>query len=411
MIAPSARRRLRAAWLAGALLVVPAAANAAATTFVDLEAGAGFSTNPFLQFNSKSAAFGRISASGQHSWSTERSTTTLRGYVEDTTYLRDYGSKQLFDVGAHHLFKASPTLTLSGDVDFTGDFAGQLSNRLYYVPNQPVVPVPGDPLPPTISNPDLFGLNTRQYRLSGRLGAAIQAGARGSLSLSAGAQRTWFTGGLSDLNYSSFDASIGYSQQISERTNVGGSLSYQHQQYVHGHSDVINPALTAHTQLAEDMTADASIGALIIRQDSFGVSDTSVSPSFSGSLCKLSTNTSFCASVARTAQSALNSRIANGSGRASVNTTGSLTYFRKLTAKDTLQAALSATRYSSSGFNNGGRLSTTYVSGVVGYDRKIGDRLATGVSGGVRKLFQVGPDPDLDLNASVYLRYRLGDLL
>ena len=94
-----------------------------------------------------------------------------------------------------------------------------------------------------------------------------------------------------------------------------------------------------------------------------------------------------------------------------MNTTGSLTYFRKLTAKDTLQASLSATRYSSSGFNNGSRLSTTYVSGVVGYDRKIGDRLATGVSGGVRKLFQVGPDHDLDLNASVYLRYRLGDLL
>ncbi len=411
MIVSPGRRRLRAAWLAGALLTVPAAANAAATTFVDLEAGLGFSSNPFLQLNSQSTSFGRISASGQHSWTTERSSTTLRGYVENTTYLKDYGSKQLFDVGAHHLFKASPKVTLSGDVDFSGDFAGQLSNRLYYVPSGPVVPVPGDPLPPTISNPDLFGLNSRQYRLSGRLGAGIQMGSRGTLSLSAGAQRTWFSGNRDDLNYNTYDATAGYSQQISERTDVGASVTFQYQDYLHAHSDIINPVLTAHTQLAEDMTADAAIGVLAIHQDSFGVSDNSVSPSFSGSLCKLSTNTSFCAHVARDAQSTLNSRISNGSGHAAITTTGSLDYFRRLSAKDTIQASLSATRYSSSAFNSHSPVSTTYVSGVVGYDRKIGNRLAAGVEGGVRKLFQVGPDPDLDFNASLYLRYRLGDLL
>ena len=49
--------------------------------------------------------------------------------------------------------------------------------------------------------------------------------------------------------------------------------------------------------------------------------------------------------------------------------------------------------------------------GVVGYDRKLCQRWAAGVNGGVRKLFQDGPDPKLDLNASIYVRYRLGDLL
>ena len=32
------------------------------------------------------------------------------------------------------------------------------------------------------------------------------------------------------------------------------------------------------------------------------------------------------------------------------------------------------------------------------------------LSGGVRKLFQAGPDPKTDFNANAYLRYRFGDI-
>ena len=60
---------------------------------------------------------------------------------------------------------------------------------------------------------------------------------------------------------------------------------------------------------------------------------------------------------------------------------------------------------------DGDKLRSSYLSGVVGYDRHIGHRFFAGVEGGVRQLFQTGPDPKLDLNASVYVRYRLGDLL
>lgn len=93
--------------LAGAFVLTGAAAGAAppetSTTgeasethianYVDLQVGAGFSTNPRLGFTSQSSAFGRISASGVHSWSTERSSTAIHGYIENTTYLRNYGSQ------------------------------------------------------------------------------------------------------------------------------------------------------------------------------------------------------------------------------------------------------------------------------------------------------------------------------
>jgi hypothetical protein len=405
-------RSIRFAATAAALLATAGAAQAATTNFIDLEAGLGYSSNPLLRVDSQSSVFGRISAYGVHSWSSERGSTSLTGYVENTTYLRNYGSKQIFDVGAHTHQSVSPTVTVFGDLDFAGDFAGQLSNRLFTVPTQPVPPEPGNPLPPVSTNPDVFGFSGRNYRVNGQVGASIRSGARGTISLTAGAQRSWFTGNNEDANYNTYFGSAGYSRQVSERTSAGATLYLQRQDYSHGDwANIINPVLTLRTQLSENINADAAVGIMAIEQRSDGQTDHSVTPSFSGSLCSTGTLSRLCARVARDATSSLNSRIGNAVGRTTVSTTASVDYFRTLSATETLQASLSAARYGSASSFNGDRLRTTYFSGVVGYDRKIGHRLAAGVQGGARKLFQVGPDPDLDLNANVYVRYRLGDLL
>lgn len=407
------RRRFALGAIAGACLINGQAGLAKTTDYIDLEAGLGISSNPLLRLDSQSSAFGRISAYGVHSWESERGTTTLTGYLENTTYLKDYGSKQIFDLGAHTSQKVSPTVTVFGDLGFTGDFAGQLSNRLISVPSGPVVPEPGNPLPPTTTNPDFFGFAGREYRVNGSLGASIRSGTRGTISLSAGAQRSWFTGGSnSDADYNSYFASAGYSQQISERTSAGASVNVQRQDFRHGDwANIVNPVFTVNTQLSETITAQGAVGILAIQQHSDGRSDHSVTPSFSGSLCSNGQVSRWCAHVSRDAQSALSARVANGSGEAAVTTTASVDYYRRLTANDTLQASLSGTRYSTPGSLNGNNFSTTYVSAVVGYDRKVGRRIYAGVQGGVRKLFQDGPDPKMDFNASVYLRYRLGDLL
>ena len=221
--------------LAGALLVSGGAAQAKTTTYVDLEAGIGFSTNPLLRLDSPSSAFGRVSAYGLHSWGSER------GDDDADRLCREYqlSARLRFeaDISARRPSSqsVSPTVTVFGDLGFDGDFAGQLSNRLFAVPSQPVVVEPGTPAPPVVNplppvnfNPDVFGFSGRQYRLNGFVGASIRSGTRATISLSAGAQRTWFTGGNSDADYNSYFASAGYSRQISERTSGGVSLSVQH---------------------------------------------------------------------------------------------------------------------------------------------------------------------------------------
>ena len=107
----------------------------------------------------------------------------------------------------------------------------------------------------------------------------------------------------------------------------------------------------------------------------------------------------------------MSARVVNGSGQAAITTTASVDYYRRLSLKETIQASLPGRPLCQSFRFNGNNLSTTYLSAVVGYDRKVGNRIYAGVSGGARKLFQSGPDPKLDFNANVYVRYRLGDLL
>jgi hypothetical protein len=86
-------------------------------------------------------------------------------------------------------------------------------------------------------------------------------------------------------------------------------------------------------------------------------------------------------------------------------------YYHRLPGRATIQASLTGVHYDTPSAINGDKFRTTYLSGVVGYDRPVGNRLYAGVQGGARKLFQSGPDPKMDFNASVYVRYRIGDLL
>ncbi len=420
-------RSFAARMLAGAFLLTGAAAGAAppetSTTgeasethianYVDLQVGAGFSSNPRLGFTSRSSAFGRISASGVHSWSTERSSTSIHGYIENTTYLRNYGSQQIFDVGANTSYLASPTVSLYGGINFSGDINGQLSNRLLTTPTGPPIVIdPNNPLPPPTVIPDVLGFNGHNYRLNAQGGATIRTSELSTVSLTAGAQHSWFTGD-SDANYTGYFGSVGYSRSVSERTSLGATVFLQHQDYSHGGwANVVNPVLTAHTQLSETWSADGTAGVLYIEQKNSGVRDHSVSPSFSASVCNAGTLSRFCARITRDASSALDTRVANLGTRATIHTTIGANYYRQLSADDSISGQFTATRYSSTGSSTppSTRLTTTYFSAVAGYDRRVGHRLGAGVQGGVRKLFQVGPDPKTDVNANIYLRYRLGDI-
>ena len=117
-------------------------------------------------------------------------------------------------------------------------------------------------------------------------------------------------------------------------------------------------------------------------------------------------------SLAGRARRGCRSAAIGGIAQAAITTTASLSYSRKLECQGFHPGIRSALRATATAASIEGLEDpeSTYASAVIGYDRNIGARLFGGVQGGVRRLFQNGPDPDTDFNATVYLRYRLGDL-
>ena len=393
-------------------LAITSSAYGATTTTLDLTAGVGASSNPSLAIGGKGSAFGRLSALGMHEWKSERTTTVLSAYGENTTYLSGgYGSKQIFDLRASSTHAVNPNLTIFGNIGFQGDVDGQLSNRFTSV--TPVLnPPPSDqPAPVVIDDPTFLSFDGRQYRLSGQVGLSTRANERGTISLSAGAQRNFSSGSQSNnVNFNSYFATAAYDHQFSERTTAGFSTNVQIQDYDHGLSSfVVNPLVTVSRQFSDQLSGTAAVGVLFSRQELLdGGTDSSINPSFSFSLCRAGERDRLCGRVSRDARS---SRAGFGpqANALAISTLGSVNYFRKLDANQSFQASVSAIR-SSSQFSDGDEFHTTYLSFLAGYDRKIRERLAVGITAGARKLYQAGRDPKADINANAFVRYRLGDL-
>ena len=128
---------IRAALLTGTLACLGsmAGAQSAGSTYADIDAGLGYATNPNLVFGPNAGSgFGRISARGVHAWRTERSSSSVSGFVENSTYFRKYGNTQIFSVSGATDYRASESLRLFGNVGFSGDLGGQLQSRFAAVP-------------------------------------------------------------------------------------------------------------------------------------------------------------------------------------------------------------------------------------------------------------------------------------
>lgn len=404
-----------------ACILLSATANSATRSTVDLTVGAGASTNPGLTVGGRGSAFGRVSALATQQWLSERTTTTLTAFGENTTYLSGYGSKQIFDLRARSAHIVSPSLTIFGDVGFEGDFAGQLSNRFINAAPDPAVGNPAQPDPVIVDDPTLIGFGGRQYRLSGDAGLSLRTSARDSLSASVGAQRNIGTGRLKGANFSSYFGSLSFDHIFNERTSAGGRVSFQYQDYDQGGSaQVVNPVVTASHRFSSQVQGSASAGLLFLNRhiptgssgttiDPTGSSGTTINPSFSFNLCKTGETDRLCGRASRDARNSLGVGFGPNSGGLVVSTSGGVDYSRRLDAKQTFQLSLAAVRYSrrlASGDNRG----TTYLTFLTGYDRKIRQRIAVGVTAGARRLFQSGTDPKTDFTANGYLRYRLGDI-
>jgi hypothetical protein len=381
--------------------------NQGVSTYVDLEAGAGYSTNPLLQFGSDTgAAFGRVSAHAVHTRLSARTTTVLSAFGQNSFYTNGFGAQQSVDLNARHDARVSEHLRVFGDVDFAYDKGGQLDTRIIGVPNVPLPP--GTIQPPVLLPPgsDFLSVTGRSYRMSGHLGAQVALSARDYLTVTSGVEHSVFKGVGLDTRYTTIPVSFGYDRQISARTTVGGRLVAQYTDYDGpGNVRVITPQLTMSTALSERMSFNGAVGVSFAATDDGVRTHHTTGLAANASLCSAGERDSFCARAAVDQQAAT----VIGSSR---NVSVGLDYSRRLDANQTLRFALDANRYSApiSVITGQTFAHTSYVRGAADYTRRLSDRWFGGASLAARKIAQSGPDPKADVSGSLFIRYRLGDV-
>ena len=408
-----------AAQTATAGTAAPAAASTETTgkvvkeglsTYVDLEGGIGYSTNPILsQGRSNGAGFARISAHAVHTKVTERTTTVLSGYAQSLFYTKRLGSEQSFDVNGRHDAAVSEKLHIFFDGDVAYDRGGQLDTRIIGVPDVPLPPgsiVPAPLLPP---GSDFLTVAGRTYRANADVGAQWALSTREFMDLTTGIAHTVLKSGGTETRYTTVPASIGYQRQINERTTLGARVVGQFTHYSTGgfstlrNVQVITPELTAQLTLSPSITLSGDAGVSFSAVDDGVRTRHSTGAAGDVNLCSRTERGQFCA------RASIQQEAATSAGPARV-TSLEVDYSRQLTADDTIQFSLAAQRYSnpviiltSQSFTH-----VTYVRAAADYSRHIGHRLYGGAELAGRKLTETGPDPDADISASLFLRYRFG---
>ena len=376
------------------------------STYVDLEAGAGYGTNPNLRLGDNTGSgFGRISAHAVHTRVSARTTTVLSAFGQETFYTKHYGSALSLDLNARHTARVNEKLQIFGDADFAYDKGGQLDTRIIGVPNVP--PLPGSVQPPLLlPGADFLSVTGRTYRASAHLGGQLALSSRDYLTASSGIEHSVFKSGDFETRYTTIPISVGYDRQINSRTTIGGRVSATHTDYDGpGSVWVVTPEATISTALSERMTFSGGIGISYASIDDGLTTRHSTGIAGDASLCSLGDRDQFCA------RAAINQEAATVAGPSRSVSIG-VDYSRRLDANETVRFSVDANRYSSPRLLITGQTFShaTYVRAAADYTRRLGDRWFGGATLAARKVMQSGPDPKADISGSVFIRYRLGDL-
>lgn len=377
------------------------------TTYIDLEAGAGYSTNPSLRVgNSKSAAFGRLSARAVHTRISDRTTTVLTGFVQGQFYSNGQNSQKTVNLTASHDARVNEKLRVFGDASFGYDEGGQFDNRVFAAPN---VPLPPGVIQPPIfvgTAGDFFSITAKSYHFGAHGGGQLALSARDYLSVTSGFDHVVTKNGDFDTRYTTIPLSVAWDRQLSTRTTIGARLSASYSDY-DGPVSVrsVTPQFTIQTLLSERLSFNGAVGVSFSRTDDGITTRHSTGPSANASLCWTGERDNLCARAAIDQQSAT----AAGPARSALI---GVDYSRRLDADQTLAFSLSANRYSNPtlvtnvfAFNK-----ATYFRAAADYSRRIGNRLFAGATVSARRVAQSGPDPKSDFSGSLFVRYRLGDV-
>jgi len=378
-----------------------AAAEEVNSTSVDLTAGAGYSTNPFVGGKGGSgSAFARLAAMLSHHWSSERTSTAVTAYWEGSEYF-NYRMTNLLAISGQTAHAVNERLDLTAAGRLAADFSGELANRFLDVvpPGQPDT---GPALPGVPEDAYLYG--GRQYRANGEVGLSWRASERSRIVGSVGASRAVFSqSGLAD--HTTEDASIGYQRSLSEQTDVGLRLTATGTQFGgSGNSTfIMGPAATIHTHISQEWTLAGSVG-VTFSKVRHGVHDShSADPSLSASLCHDNVTLRLCANVGHYTHSSAVAQLITA-------TTAGLDLVKLLDNKQTIEVSAAYMRYS----NAQGQIASIrpdQYRAAASYSRLLNDRLSVGASASARGFGGAASSGsrESDLSGTVFLRYRWGN--
>jgi hypothetical protein len=375
--------------------------------YIDLEGGLGYSTNPLLQTGSDlGRGFGRISLHAVHARVSERSTTLISAYAQNVSYFGRYGSQQSFEADARHDTAINEHTRIFVDASGSFDKGGQLDTQIIGLPLVP--PLPGAPGTPPVLLPigsDFLSITGRTWRIAAHGGATFALSPRDDLSVTGGAEHVAFRG-AEDTDYTTIPISLSYDRQISPRSTIGARVTFADTNY-NGPADtrVVTPQVTTRVRLSERVTFDGAVGISFARVNDGVRTTNSTGFAGEGDLCLNGEESNLCA------RAAANEETPTVAGPAR-SVDASIDYSRRLSADSSFDLSAGISHFSAPISVITGRTfsSSTYYRAAADYSRRISGRWFGGVNLAARKLAENGPDPKADLSASLFIRYRFGDV-
>jgi hypothetical protein len=321
----------------GALLVCSAtSAKAQASDYViDLRAGAGVASNPFLVPDGEMAGFLNLEVLPEWRVATERAVTVVRGRLSADAFIDSAEYKPQLGLMAkvERNERLTERLSYNGELEFvssTGNGIGAASGDPRSEPrlgggNQ-------EPFPRTdIPDPDLLAGNDQQ-RQSVRGAAAVRyrVSEIDSIEAGGGFGRFVYPGQTILADFNSIQLRAAYDRALDERTVVGARLDTQTVDTagILGSFQTVTPQLTAGHRLSELWRIEGALGGLFISgergivpaQDRFTISG-------KARVCRKSPAIEFCAGLLRDV---------SGSGASGVVRSTTLdAYYTKILDRDT----------------------------------------------------------------------------
>lgn len=167
----------------------------------------------------------------------------------------------------------------------------------------------------------------------------------------------------------------------------------------------VTPQATASLQLSERMSLNGALGASFASIDDGITTRHSTGLAANAALCDAGEHAHLCARVS------VDQTGTTVAGPAKTISAG-VDYSRQLDARSSLLLSLDASRYSQPISLISGQTfsSSNYYRAAGAYTRSFGHRLFGGINLAARKVTERGPDPKADLSASIFIRYRFGDV-